>query len=125
MSEREIINTYDQLRAAGGGVAIVPSYSGTRTQYFYGWGILRVNDKGKQVITDPAAHWTDNGKKVFSASFGTEGDTRAERSRNALAQAKQWVAEQGWYNGEWTRNRMRDYVPKEINKRFPLRKDSK
>lgn len=120
---REIINTYDQLRAAGGGVAIVPSYSGTRTKYFYGWGVMRVNGAGKQVITDTDAHWSDYGKKVFSASFGTEGDTHAERSRNALIAAKKWIAEQGWYDGEWQRNRARDYVPKDINKRFPIRRD--
>lgn len=124
MSEREIINTYDQLRAAGGGVAILSSYTGTRTQYFYGWAVWRVGANGKQIVTDPKAHWSDYGKKVFSAT-GAAGATPAERSRNALTQAKQWVAEQGWYDGEWTRNRMRDYVPREINKRFPLRKDTK
>lgn len=123
MANDETTNTHEQLVKAGGGVAITPSYTGTRTQYFYGWAIYRVNEHGKQIATDPKAHWSDYGKKVFSASFGVEGGSPAERSRNALAAAKQWVAERGWYEGEWTRNRMRDYVPKEINKRFPLRKD--
>lgn len=117
---REIVNTHDQLVAAGGGVAIMPAYTGTRTQYFYGWAIYRVNEHGKQVVTDPKAHWSDYGKKVFS-TLGQKGNTPAERSRNALAAAKAWVAEQGWYDGEWTRNRRRSYVPKEINKRFPIR----
>lgn len=124
MSEREIINTYDQLRAAGGGVAIIPNYTGTRTQYFHGWAIYRVNGQGKQVITDPDAHWSDYGKRVFS-TLGQNGATPAERSRQALTAAKQWVAEQGLYNGEWQRNRARDYVPKEINQQFPIRRETK
>lgn len=120
---REIINTHDQLRAAGGGVAILPSYTGTRTQYFYGWAVYRLNAEGKQITTDPKAHWSDYGKKVFS-TLGAKGVSSAERSRNALAAAKQWIAEQGWYDGEWTRNRVRDYVPRDINKRFPIRPTS-
>lgn len=122
MSKREIVNTHDQLRAAGGGVAIMPAYIGGRTQYFCGWSIYRVNVEGKQLVTDPKAHWQQYGKKTFS-TMGATGDTPAERSRNALALAKRWIAEQGWYDGEWMRNRMRDYVPKEINKQFPLTRD--
>ena len=115
-------NTHEQLKAAGGGVAIVPSYTGGRTQYFRGWAVYRLNGQGKQVVTDPSAHWQDYGKKVFS-TMQAEGSTPAERSRFALSQAKAWVAKQGWYSGEWKRNRIRDYVPAEINKKFPLRKD--
>lgn len=122
--EHEIINTYDQLCRAGGGVAIMPSYTGSRTQYFYGWAVYRVNEHGKQIVTDPKAHWSDCGKKVFSAS-SQQGDTPAERSRAAREAAKQWIAEQGWYNGEWQRNRAQDYVPKDINQRFPIRKEPK
>lgn len=120
---KEIVNTHEQLVAAGGGVAITRSYTHGRTVYFYGWAIYRVVN-GKQVATNPKAAWYDYGKKVFSAT-GAGGDTPAERSRNALEAAKQWVAEQGWYDGEWARNQSRDYVPKDINKRFPLRKDKK
>lgn len=112
----EVINTYDQLVRAGGGVAILPSYTGTRTQYFYGWAIWRIGPNGKTIVTDPKAHWQEKGKKVFSAGL----DKMA-----ALETAKTWIKEQGWYDGKWARNRMRDYVPKDVNKRFPLRKDSK
>lgn len=121
-NERDIINTHDQLRAAGGGVAIVPNYTGTRTQYFYGWAVYRVNEHGQQIATNPKAPWYDYGKQVFGA-MGAGGKTPAERSRNALAAAKAWVAERGWYDGEWARNRARDYVPKDINARFPIRKN--
>ena len=122
MTPTLVINTHDQLLLNGGGVAIVPSYGGTRTRYFYGWAVYRINKRGSQIVTDPNAHWSDHGKKVFSASLA-EGETSVERSRNALAAAKKWVAEQGWYDGEWARNRIRDYVPKDVNKRFPIRKD--
>lgn len=117
---REVINTYDQLVAAGGGVAIVPTYVGTRTQYPYGWGIWRVNAEGKTLVTDSNAHWSNNGKRIFSHT--PYKGTPAEQKRASLEAAKAWVAEQGWYSGEWKRNRMRDYVPKEINDNFPLRK---
>lgn len=117
---KEIINTHDQLVAAGGGVAIMPSYTGTRTQYPYGWAVYRLNASGQRVITDPEAHWSDYGKRVFSHS--KHSGTPAEQKRASLETAKQWIAEQGWYEGEWVRNRMRDYVPKDINKQFPIRK---
>lgn len=113
------INTHQQLTLAGGGVAITLHYSGARREYVYGWAVYRVNGKGQQIITDPNVHWADYGKKVFRG----EGINFHERQRNALEQAKKWVAEQGWYTGEWKRNRMRDYVPSEINKRFPLRQN--
>jgi len=118
--DRDIVNTHDQLRAAGGGVAIVPTYTGTRTQYPYGWGIYRMGADGKQIVTDSKAHWADYGKKIFS--HNRHKGTPAECKRLSLEEAKRWVAEQGWYDGEWKRNRMRDYVPAEINKRFPLSK---
>jgi hypothetical protein len=116
----EAVNTHDQLRKAGGGVAIVPTYTGTRTQWPYGWGIYRIDANGQHIVTDPKAHWSNYGKKVFSHS--NHQGTPAERKRASLEQAKRWVAEQGWYDGEWKCNRMRDYVPAEINKRFPLSK---
>jgi hypothetical protein len=116
----EAINTHDQLCLAGGGVAITSSYGGARTLYFNGWAIYRIAN-GKQVVTDPNAHWQDHGKRVFH-TFAESG-TPAERKRAALDAAKKWVAEQGWYDGKWARNRMHDYVPVHVNKQFPLRKN--
>ena len=107
-----ILNTHDQLTAAGGGVAIIPNYGGSRSTYQNGWAIYRVNAAGQQLITDRSAHWSDFGKKVFCG-----GD-----KKELLEIAKQWVFTQGWYGGNWTRNRVRDYVPEEINKKFPLPK---
>lgn len=117
----EAINVHEQLRLAGGGVAIVLSYGGIRTQYVDGWSIYRVGLDGKQISTDTNAPWYCYGKKWISST--SLNGTFAERQRAALELAKRWVAQQGWYDGEWKRNRTRDYVPSEINKRFPIRKD--
>jgi len=111
-------NTYDQLRHAGGGVAISLNYGGTRQYYVYGYEVWRIGPKGEKIVTDPDASWFNYGKKVFRG----EGDNFHARQRDALAKAQAWVAEQGWYNGPWVRNRLRDYVPEEINKRFPIKK---
>lgn len=120
---REIRNTHDQLMAAGGGVAIMPAYTGTRTMYRNGWVVYRLAANGKQIVTDPKAHWADYGKKWFSESLQPNRATVKEARAAALETAKKWIAEQGWYDGEWKRNRQRDYVPADINKRFPIRID--
>lgn len=100
-----IINTYDQLKAAGGGVAI--------TKAFSGWHIYRINAAGERLVTDPKAAWYDYGMKSFVA-------IESDRGQAALARAKAWVKEQGLYDGEWKRNRFGDYIPADIAKRFPL-----
>jgi len=117
----EAINTHEQLKLSGGGVAIVLSYGGIRTQYVDGWSIYRVDSNGKQISTDTMAPWYCHGKKWISST--NLSGTFAERQRAALELAKKWVAEQGWYDGEWSRNRLRDYVPTAVNKQFPIRKD--
>lgn len=111
MREREIINTFDQLRAAGGGVAISTAYLPGQSVHPYGWSVWRVNAKGKQVVTDPDAPWYAYGSRVFSFS----GDKKA-----ALEAAKAWAAEQFGEQGPWKRNRMHDYVPERIFKQFPI-----
>lgn len=109
----EIINTHDQLTAAGGGVAIMPAYSGARTRHRDGWSVYRANASGEQVITDPNAHWSDHKRKRFSEFTAT----RAE----ALEAAKAWVLATYGEAGPWKRNRMGDYVPERIAKAHPLR----
>lgn len=115
-----IVNTHCQLTANGGGVAIMPSYGGARTSHVNGWLIYRVGARGKQIPTDPDAHWSQYGRKWFSNR--NHKGTFHQRQAAALEDAKRWIAEQGWYDGEWKRNRQRDYVPAEINKRFPIPK---
>ncbi len=116
----EIVNTHQQLVAAGGGIAIVTHRGGARSDYVAGWGVYRVGPDGKKIDTNPNAPWYDYGKKVFlNSSFS---GSFHERSRAALERAKQWITEQGWHKGNWKRNRMRDYVPAEIDLKFPIRK---
>jgi hypothetical protein len=115
----QAVNTHEQLKFAGGGVAIVVTRGGARTDYVNGYGVYRLDAGGKVIPTRPGAPWYDYGKKVFLSSM-LNGNFH-ERQRAALAKAQQWVAAQGWYDGEWARNRSGDYVPAEINKRFPLR----
>jgi len=129
-AEREAVNTHDQLKLAGGGVAILRSTGGIRESYEDGWVVLRVNEHGQSVVTDPNAHFTKYGRKHFSNSYlgGFSNSYTGERLSHAASmarafeEARQWVAAQGWYDGPWVGNRMRDKVPADINRRFPLRK---
>lgn len=114
----EIINTHEQLFRAGGGVAICIFRGGARTDYVSGYTVYRVGADGREVKTDPGAPWYQYGRKWFAPGDGKFH----ERQRAAFEAAKKWVAGQGWYSGEWARNRSKAYVPVEINKRFPIRK---
>ena len=117
MTERSIINTHDQLVAAGGGVAITPSRTVGREPRVSGWAIYRVNAAGKQVVTDKDAAWYDQGCKVFLFFSAPARETARVW---ALEQAQQWVAKQYGETGPWKRNVMRAYVPERIAKAFPL-----
>lgn len=119
MAALRIVNTYDQLTAAGGDVcAIVTAYLPGRGTSAYGWAIYRVVN-GRSTASDSSAAWYDNGCKTFSWSvYG--GDKKA-----AMAAAREFVKSLNGYDGPWTRNRMWDYVPTAINKRFPIPKRQK
>jgi len=106
----KIINTHDQLVAAGGGVAITRAYTPSRERRVCGWAVYRVNAAGEKLATDPKAAWYDHGCKTF-LKFG-RGD--------ALADAKEWVAETYGEGGPWKRNSWGDYVAAPIAKAFPL-----
>jgi len=121
---REIINTHDQLIAFGGGVALLKAHGGIRTKYVSGVLVYRVNAKGHEVVTDPKAAWYHYHRKHFSNFLNREG-TFPERQRMAEDAAKQWVAEQGWYDGPWVRNGFGDLVPEVVQKQFPLKRKRK
>lgn len=116
MADR-LINTFDQLVAAGGGCAIVTARSPGRTPRARGWSVYRINKSGQQVVTDPKAAWYEHGMKTFDWF----GKTKAE----AMAETQAWIAEEYGEHGPWARNAMRDYVPERINKAFPLPKKEK
>lgn len=111
MSEREIINTHDQLVRAGGGYAIVRRV-GPGSNRQSGWAIYLVNATGEPVATDPNGPWYNYKRLVFNQ--GTK--------RESLAKAQAWVAQKTGTQTKWSCNEMRDYVPADINKRFPCRK---
>jgi hypothetical protein len=119
-TERDLINTHDQLRAAGGGVAITVAYSSGRETYVSGWHVYRLGPDGKQIVTEAKGHFWDHGCKWFSLGMGRPGESFHEKKRRALAEAQAWVREQGWYDGEWKRNAVGDVVPADIQKRFPI-----
>lgn len=123
MTERGIINTHDQLRAAGGGVAITVAYGSGRDHYVSGWHVYRLGADGKQIPTDPGAPFYQHGCKWFGLLL-RKGSFH-ERKRHAAAEAQAWVKEQGWYAGEWKRNAMGDFVPADTQKRFPIRRREK
>jgi len=112
VSARRIINTYDQLVAAGGGVAI--SYQPSDRMAVAGWRVFRVAN-GKIVATDPKAHFLDHGQKTFTCS-------RNDKAAQFTA-AKAWVAATYGEHGPWKMNAMRDYVPERIQKQFPIRRE--
>lgn len=121
MSEIEqiVYNTHHQLAYSGGGVAITQYWGGIREKYRHGWTVYRINAQGKEVITDQNASWYHYGRKWFAPPNGKFH----EREKAALADAIKWVAEQGWYTGEWAKNRQGDYVPAEVQKKFPIRRN--
>ena len=116
-----IINTYDQLKVAvsEGAVnkqqAVAVSYNPIQKIGFTRcaeWEIFSPYFK-----TDPEAHWTDYGKKKFTVTHRGEKKT-------VLAEAMQWASEKYGVQ-EWAKNRAGDYVPKEIEARFPIPKERK
>lgn len=119
--DREIINTYDQLKAAGGGIAICycaqDTGRGGHPAYF---SILKINRRGKEVQTNPRAPWYDHGRQTL-----TVGHPIAEKKPMVLEAAKAWVSMT--YNdiGPWVRNRMGDYVHALVNQQFPIRRNRK
>lgn len=118
MPDEKIINTFDQLVAAGGGVAIVPTTIGTsraEKQVATHWLVIRVVN-GKLVDTDPKAAWYFHGRKAFGWFAGTK------EKANALKTAQAWILKTYGINGPWTRNRLGDYVPTIVNKTFPIPK---
>ena len=116
---RRIVNTWDQIMAAGGTGVFISAVSVTTSRAAKtpatDWVVIRLVD-GREVATDRQAAWYHNKHKAFS--FSCHGD-----KVKALAAAKAWVANQGWYDGNWVRNRMGDFLPAEINKQFPIEKD--
>lgn len=63
--------------------------------------------------TDPQAHWSDYGHATVS--YGNREDKKV-KFQEAIKIA------QKYYNGEFVRNRIGDYVPKIVNDKLPIPK---
>ncbi len=114
MTDREfkIINTYDQCVAAGGDRVFI-SYSGYESRRCMPahWTVYRVKN-GEMMITDPKAHWMDNQRKTFTVAG-------RDKIKSVLRKAIAW-ANIIYSKREFVRNRMGDYVEREVNEKFPI-----
>lgn len=123
-----VLNTYDQLVAARGGVAICPAIGATSSraekQPYTAWTIMRVVD-GQIVETDKDAAWYWHGKKAFGFFHFEPPNSkpRAQKGKSLALQAAQaWCSKTYGESGPWQRNAMGDYVPKRINIAHPIRR---
>lgn len=110
------INTWDQIRKAGGGIMICYHSRNSRSCMSAKWNVIRINSNGKEIPTDPQSAWYNYGRKTFIVSGGN-ADKKA-----ALQEAIEWVAKTYGEHGPWVRNRLGDCLPKRIHKQFPLRR---
>lgn len=117
----EIINTYDQLCAAGGGVAVIYRRNGGRAVMPPWVEVMRVNEQCKIVRTaEPNAPWYVHGYRVFNLN-DADGDRRQQR-KVAEQRAILWCRNEFGIAGDFVRNGFGDLVPADIQQRFPLRK---
>lgn len=115
--ERLIVNTYEQMTAAGGDQIAVCWTGETAGPGSYRWFVRRLVD-GRAVVTRPDAPWYDYKLKAFSG-----WPVRREKAP-ALEKALAWVRATYPQHAEtvFVRNRLGDYVAKEVNDRWPIRR---
>lgn len=123
-----VINTYDQVLHAPEGVpkiAIIASHGPGGDYRATGFAVHRWTDAGVQVKTaESGAPWYYHGRKTFL--FGLDRSiSHHERRRLTLAAAQKWIADQGWYAGEWARNGFGDYVPEAANRANPIKRPTR
>ncbi len=122
---RRIINTYDQNVAAGGDRIVI--YRQIQDTGPGGnsaaWQVGRYRD-GKPTQTDAKAAWYDYGKKTFMIWGYRDGETLAELRKRTLQEAIDW-ANANFGAREFVKNRLGDYVEKEVNEKFPIPKREK
>lgn len=107
----EIINTWDQCVAAGGDRIAIYYHTASKWR-LPGWRVVRMKN-GRELRTDPKAHWEDRGMKTFN--FCAPRLEKEPKLREAIA----WAHAQ-YGRRDFVRNRMGDYVEREVNERFPI-----
>ena len=113
MTDVRLINTWDQLKAAGGGVAVSYHANGGRTVLPPMWVVWRINAAGQQLQTDAKAAWYMRGSKGFSFPGGKDLKEQARLDALAWATKKYGVK-------AWARNMFGDYVSATVNAAFPI-----
>lgn len=119
-AEARIVNTIMQLQAYGGDrVAILTHHSSFgRGSWRDGWSIAHYKD-GAKFITDAKAHWADYGAKVFTRH--DHNGTWRDKDAAALKAAMEWC-DHRYGKRDYVRNRLGDYVEREVNRMFPIDK---
>lgn len=119
-ARRKIVNTHDQLVAAGGGVAIV--IASMETDPAHAWAVMRWEPGKGDMPTDEKAPWYQHKHRWFH--FGHYADDRIHGRgagrRLALQAAQGWVLRTYGEAGPWKRNALYDYVPTRINDKYPI-----
>jgi hypothetical protein len=113
-----IINTYDQLKAAVSAGILPKNQALAVTYHARPQGRMGIAMCNKSQVyspffkTDPNSAWYDYGHKTFIGN-------RAE----SFPKAKEWASEQYGIT-DWLPNAMRCHVPAIVQKRFPIRKEA-
>ena len=110
---KQVINTWDQQVAALGDRIAIFYSSGSKWRCA-SWKVYRIRN-GKQLATDATADWEDGKSKTFDVRGRID---KKEKLQEAIAWA---IATYG--PREFVRNRMGDYVEKEVNDKYPLPRD--
>jgi len=106
-----IVNTWDQCVAAGGDRVFI-SYRRPFQTDLPQWSVHRVRN-GREVKTDPKGPWYDHGNMTFSMI------SPSKEKEAVLAQAITWANGQFGHR-DFVRNKMGDYVERDVNERFPI-----
>lgn len=109
-----IINTYDQLKAAAEAgfdkkKLICIAYHKREKVFGASW-----RASSPFFSTDPRAAWYNNGAIAFIVSGNKDKNFQ-------LAQIQETIRLKFGIE-KWAKNRMRDYVPFEVNEKFPIPK---
>lgn len=111
---KEIINTYDQLKAAVESGLIEKEKAVAVSYYPRPSGRMGMVQCNKSQIyspffkTDPESAWYDHGNKTFTGSRAT-----------SFPKAKAWASETYGIT-DWKPNAMRCHVPSIVQKHFPI-----
>ncbi|MDE2104934.1 MAG: hypothetical protein KGL39_47290 [Patescibacteria group bacterium] len=115
MDEPIIINTYGQNKAAGGKRVFISYLPGDWGRGGFGPRFhVDLMIDGKSMITDKDAHWSDHYRKSFTVY--------SRKDKESVLQAAIAWANETYGPREFVRNRMGDYVEKEVNEKYPLPK---